>query len=244
MLKSNLLNGGSTNIRLSCSAYNVLVEDCFKYGFTKNEKANICYIVSRLIKELTAYRNELHEELLKYNKRNNKVVKIVENSIFNVYQKTLNYICDDSYVNIGYRISKEFMPHLKNVFYETLEKFDMDFSSYVRSIIYEYCSREELQRELFLHFSLVQQIKQAIKKSTVVNIVNDGIQNELVLVSIEPTEEGVNYLLGITPDKKMCYFLPLCKTELLKSGKTKVQIKQEDYDKIVERFYAFIKENS
>lgn len=35
MLKSSLLDGGSTNLHLSSSAYDILVEDCFKYGFVK-----------------------------------------------------------------------------------------------------------------------------------------------------------------------------------------------------------------
>ena len=155
----------------------------------------------------------------------------------------MNYICDDSYVNVGYRVSREFKQDIGNVFFETLEKYDMDFASYVRSIIYEYCSRADLQRELFINYDLVKNIKKAIKKESVVNIVNEGIQNELILVSIEPSTNGFNYLLGITPDKTMCYFLPLCKTERFKVGKTTVHIGQEDYNKILEKFSKFIEEN-
>ncbi len=243
MLKSNLLDGGSTNIRLSTSAYDVLINDCFRFGFVKNDKANITYIISRLIKELTEYRNDLHNELLKNNNHDKNIVRNIENNIFNIYLKTLNYICDDSYVNVGYRISKEFMPDIKNVFYETLEIFDMDFASYVRSIIYEYCSRTDSQRELFLFYSLVKQIKTAIKKENVLDIVNDGIQDELVLVSIESIDKGYNYLLGLTSDRKMCLFLPLSKTERVKTLKTKMHITQEDYNKIVDNFFKFLEEN-
>ena len=53
MLKSNLLDGGSTNIRLSSSAYDVLIMDCYRFGFLRNNKENISYIISKLIKELT-----------------------------------------------------------------------------------------------------------------------------------------------------------------------------------------------
>ena len=243
MLKSNLLEGGSTNIRLSSSAYDVLMMDCNRFGFMKNGKENISYIISRLIKELTEYRNDLHDELLKKNKGDNTLVKSIENSIFNVYLKTLNYICDDSYVNVGYRISKEFKHDIGDIFFETLEKYDMDFASYVRSIIYEYCSRADLQRELFVNYSLVRNIRKAIKKESIVNIVNEGIQNKLILVSIEPTIDGFNYLLGIEPDKKMCHFLPLCKTERLKIEKAIVHIGQDDYNKILEKFNNFIEEN-
>lgn len=157
--------------------------------------------------------------------------------------KTLSYICDDSYVNVGYRVSKEFKQDIGNIFFETLEEYDMDFASYVRSIIYEYCSRADLQRELFINYDLVRRIKKAIKKKSIVNIVNEGIQNELVLVSIEPSIYGFNYLLGITPDKTMCYFLPLSKTERLKIEKTTMHIEQDDYNKILEKFNRFIEEN-
>lgn len=243
MLKSNLLDGGSTNIRLSSSAYDVLMLDCNRFGFIKGGKENISYIISKLIKELTEYRNDLHDALLKKNDGDEKLVKKIENNIFNLYLKTLNYICDDSYVNVGYRTSKEFKQNIVDVFYEMLEKYDMDFASYVRSIIYEYCSRSDLQRELFINYDLVRNIKKAIKKESIVNIVNEGIQSELILVSIEPTINGFNYLLGITPDKTMCHFLPLCKTERLKIEKPIVHIGQDDYNKILEKFNKFIEEN-
>lgn len=244
MLKSNLLDGGSTNIRLSSSAYDILIMDCNRFGFLKNGKENISYIISKLIKELTEYRNDLHDELLKKNNGDNKLVKNIEKSIFNVYLKTLSYICDDSYVNVGYRVSKEFKQDISNIFFETLEKYDMDFASYVRSIIYEYCSRADLQRELFINYDLVRRIKKAIKKKSIVNIVNEGIQNELVIVSIEPSIYGFNYLLGITPDKTMCHFLPLSKTERLKIEKATINIGQDDYNKILEKFNKFIEENN
>ena len=156
----------------------------------------------------------------------------------------MNFISDDSYVNVGYRINKEFKNDISNLFYETLEKYDMDFASYVRSIIYEYCSRSDLQRELFLNYSLVRQIKKAIGKEIVITIINDGMQNRIILVSIEPTAEGFNYLLGVTPDKQMCYFLPLCKTEHIKLEKTRIPVSREEFDKIVVNFNKFIEENS
>lgn len=243
MLKSNLLDGGSTNIRLSSSAYDILIMDCNRFSFVKSGKENISYIISKLIKELTEYRNDLHDELIRKNNGDDKMVKNIENNIFDVYLKTLNYICDDSYVNVGYRVNKEFKQDIANIFFEVLEKYDMDFASYVRSIIYEYCSRADLQRELFVNYSLVRNIKKAIKKELVVNIVNEGIQNELIIVSIEPTIDGFNYLLGITPDKTMCHFLPLCKTERLKIEKTIVHIEQDDYNKILEKFNKFLEEN-
>ena len=244
MLKSNLLDGGSTNIRLSSSAYNVLIADCYRFGILRNEQENISFIISKLIKELTEYRIDLHEELLNKNDHDFNFVRAIENNIFNVYQKTLNYICDDSYVNVGYRVSREFIKDIRLLFYDVLEKFDMDFASYVRSIIYEYCSRSDLQRELFLNYSLVKSIKKAIKKELLVKIINEGIQNELILVSIEPTAEGFNYLLGITQDKTMCYFLPLCKTEHFSIEKTKTHIDEEVFEKIIEHFEKFIEENN
>ena len=88
MLKSNLLLGGSTNIRLSSSAYDVLLMDCNKYGFLRNGKENISFIISKLIKELTEYRNDLHEELLKNNNYDKKIVKTIENAfIFPMFVK-------------------------------------------------------------------------------------------------------------------------------------------------------------
>ena len=243
MLKSNLLEGGSTNIRLSSSAFDVLVEDCFRYGYLKKGKANISYIISRLAKELTEYRIDLHEELLKNNKGNIELVKNIETNIFNIYLKKLNYICDDSYVNVGYRTSKEFMPYIKDIFYEILEKFDIDFASYIRSIIHEYCSRTITQRELFLNYSLIKLIRNSIKQGKIVNIVNDGIQDNLLVVAIEQNECGFNYMLGITPDRTMSLFLPLSKTERLVVTKNKMSISDDDYDKILSNFSKFVEEN-
>lgn len=243
MLKSNLLDGGSTNIRLSSSAYDILIMDCYRFGFLKNNKENVSFIISKLIKELTEYRNDLHEELLKKNNGNAEMVKVIENNLFNTYLKTLNYICDDSYVNVGYRVSKEFKNDVSKIFYDVLEKYDMDFTSYVRSIIYEYCSRSDLQRELFANYLLIKDIKKAIKKELVVKVVNEGIQDELILASIEPTTEGFNCLLGITTDKMECRFLPLCKTENIKLEKEIIHITQEDYNKLIAKFNVFIEEN-
>lgn len=242
MLKSSLLEGGSTNIRLSSSAYDILIEDCFKYGFIKNNKPNISYIISKLAKELTEYRADLHEELLKNNSNNEATVRNIESNIFNIYHKKLNYICDDTYVDVGYRVSKEFMPYIKNIFYEALEKFDMDFASYIRSIIHEYCSRANPQRELFLYYSLVKKVKDAIKQERIVNIVNEGIQDELLVVAIEQDNYGFNYLLGLTANREMSLFLPLNKTERLALTKHKMELNNDDFNKILSNFSSFIEE--
>ena len=243
MLKSNLLEGGSTNIRLSKSSHDILVTDCYRFGLLRKDEANISFIISKLIKELTIYRENLHDEFLKNNKSDIHVVKSIENNIFNIYLKTFNYICDDSHINVGYRINKEFKQSIENLFYETLEKFDMDFTSYVRSIIYEYCSRSELQRELFLNYELVCQIRKCINKSCVTTIINDDVQNDMVLVSIEAVDNGYNYLLGISVDKKECYFLPLCKTKKIMMRKQIVEVSEDELDKITQHFKDFIEEN-
>ena len=242
MLKSSLLDGGSTNLRLSSSAYDILVEDCFKYGFVKNNKPNISYIISKLAKELTEYRVDLHEELLKNNSSDEFVVRNIETNIFNIYHKKLNYICDDSYVNVGYRVSKEFMPYIKDIFFEILEKFDMNFASYIRSIIHEYCSRTDSQRELFLNYSLVKKIRNAIKQERIVSVVNDGMQDDLLLVAIEQNNYGFNYLLGLSSNKETSLFLPLSKTERLVITKERMTVNNDDFNKILSHFSEFIEE--
>lgn len=243
MIDSNLLRGGSTNIRLSSSAYEVLIEDCFKYGFVKNDKPNISYILSRLAKELTEYRLDLHEELLKNNENDEKVVRNIETNIFNIYHKKLNYICDDSYVDVGYRPNKEFKNCISYIFYEILEKFDMDFASYIKSIVHEYSSRTESQRELFLFYSLVKKIKKAIKQERIVKIVNEGIEDFVVVIAIEQNNYGYNYMLCLTSDRERCLFLPIGKTENFLITKDKMVISGEDYNKILSYFDTFLEEN-
>lgn len=118
----------------------------------------------------------------------------------------------------------------------------MNFASYIRSIIHEYCSRTDSQRELFLNYSLVKKIKNAIKQERIVSVVNDGMQDDLLLVAIEQNNYGFNYLLGLSSNKETSLFLPLSKTERLVITKERMTVNNDDFNKILSHFSEFIEE--
>ena len=57
---------GSMNIKVSESISNILVGDCFRFGFIKNGEANFSGFINDIIPKLSKLREEKHNELLKY----------------------------------------------------------------------------------------------------------------------------------------------------------------------------------
>ncbi|MCQ2772988.1 MAG: hypothetical protein MJ238_06950 [Bacilli bacterium] len=240
MLDSNLLHGGSTNIRLACSALEILEDDCGRFGFEKNGKPNICYILNKLICEMTKYRDKLHEQLLSENEGNEKIVKIIERSIFNTYLNNFSYISDDTYFNVAYRMSKEFKRSLEYVFFEVLEKYDTDFATYVRSIVYEYCSKNDSQRELLLNYSNVEKIRKAIQKKKITKFMSLNQEYVIVPVAIEVSPDKYNDVIGFAPDKVDCYLIPISSIQIVKISNDVCDLDERDYDVIAERYQKFI----
>lgn len=103
-------------------------------GFIKNNKPNISGFLNQLIYHLSQYREDLHNNFLRKNNNDSKLALIIEQNIYNVYLRTFD-ISNDSKVKIQLRINKQYMNSFINIVDNYLNKYNMDFTNYIRTLL-------------------------------------------------------------------------------------------------------------
>lgn len=186
-----------TNISMKFNVYGILESDAEKFGYIKNGRANLCGFLNRLIPELSAYRDDLHEQFLQFNNGDYNITAAVENSLYQVYTHTL-FLNDDSKVNMPFRISQKFISEFMLIQSEKLQKYRLDFTNYVRSLLEEYAIKPLYSREIFFHYRDTQILKKCIRKEQLCQIYSNEGCVEMVPIVIEPfVNLGVNYVFGL-----------------------------------------------
>ena len=94
---------GSMNIKIPESIFYVLVEDCHRFGFIKNDEANFSGYINDIIPKLSKMREEKHNTILKYNDYDENLTRIIEKNIYNVYLKEFD-LEDDNIGDLSFRI--------------------------------------------------------------------------------------------------------------------------------------------
>ena len=153
-----------TNILLPITVYDTLYHDAYYFGYEKNNTANISGFLNHLIPCLSKYRDDLHNTLLKNNNNNEELTLKIEENIYKIYFNKYDY-CDDGTINVPFRVNKEHYEDFLTIHDLYLIKYNMDFSSYVRSLLIEYSSKRIGQREFFYFYNKLNTIKEAIHKN-------------------------------------------------------------------------------
>lgn len=191
---------GTTNIKLSCSICNILVTDCFNFGYVKNNLANISGFLNNIIPKLSKLRESHHKELLKYNNSNEKITKIVESNIYNIYLKQFD-LEEDNQINIPFRInnkSRDYFIYIEDIL---LPLFDIDFTNYIRSLLKEYSIKDNIKRELCYFSEHLCDLKKFIQCSQFIKIyTKEKATHKIIPVSLEQsTIHNKNYIVGYDP---------------------------------------------
>ena len=197
MKNLRLTFNSSTNFTLPIGVFHVLQSDAYYYGFMKNGKPNISGFLNNLIPSLSDYQEDLFKELLKYNKEDRDIAKICARSIHNVYLRPFTFH-NDGVVNVPFRISKDKYDDFLLIHDERIAFYDTDFTKYVRTLLAEYTSKTNGQREYMYAFKMITPLRDAIQDENVCKFYT--IENSLSFVPISIETSPIynhNFIIGI-----------------------------------------------
>lgn len=233
----------STNFSFSISIWNVLKEDGERFGYSKNNNVNISGFLNSLIPTLSHYREDVHSKFVKYNNGNEETALLVERNIFNVYLKTFD-LNDDAIMNVPFRISKKYKSEFIYIHDVLLEKYNMNFTSYIRTLLNEYCSKRVAHRELFYYYDKIQIINDNITDQKECNFYSkDGNSLAFVPMFIDAIDES-NYICGVILKDYNPTCFKISELDNIIELDKKITCKNLDYDNIYKICLSLMKKEN
>lgn len=228
-----------TNFNISTTLYDTLCGDCYYFGYIKNERPNISGFLNHLIYHLSQYREDLHNNFLKMNNYNEELALTIEQNIYNVYLKTFD-ISDDSKVNIQLRINKQHLDTFIRIFDSHLNRYNMDFTNYIRTLLIDYAARPIYQREYFSIYNYSKIILQSQKQSKFINIRTENETIKMVPVGLEKFYlKEQSYLAGFTKNKEEIVIVKYSQIKSVTQLEDRLIINEKDYEAIIETINEF-----
>lgn len=235
---NNFLIDG-TNFKISSGIYDIIRYDCIYFGFIKNNKPNISGFLNHLIYHLSQYREDLHNDFLRKNNNNSELTLTIEQSIYNVYLKTFD-ISNDSKVNIQLRINKQYLDSFINIVDNYLNKYNMDFTNYIRTLLLDYAVKPLYQREYFYIYNFSKIILQAQKQCRFVKIRTENESICFVPVGVEKFYLNEQfYIFGYTKNKEKIVTVKYSKIKFVSLLDYQLELTDNDYKYIFDEIENF-----
>ncbi|MGN1227923.1 MAG: hypothetical protein ACI4TX_04695 [Christensenellales bacterium] len=228
----------ATNLQLPDWVYDTLIFDCHYFNYIKNNTANISGFLNHLIPRLSKYREDLHGIFLDANDYNEDMVKIIEENIYNIYLSVINLDMDTSMI-VPFRVNKSSRKDFYYIHDVLLNKYNMNFTNYVRTLLKEYAMKPLHQRELFNIYGNIKSINLAMQNQNILKIyLHSGVVVEFVPIVVDKSGQ-VNFICGCTEslDKVVVIRLNMIKEFSLLDRV--VDVNEEVYGKINEIFTEF-----
>lgn len=225
----------TTNFDISTGIYDIICLDAYRFKFIKDKKPNVGGYINELVPNLNSYREDLHERLLKANKGDEKLVSAIENSIYGIYLDSFDFSTDAS-TNLSFRINKEHKNDFIYIHDSVLQKVDMGFTAYIKSLLNEYASKPFFQREMLKSYKIISSIEECIKYSEAASFYMDTKEIiTAVPLSIEPIlEEGGNQIPAISEDKKEVYLINLGQVSRVSKTSKKIKVTDDDMESVMD----------
>lgn len=229
---------GSMNIKIPESIFYVLVEDCHRFGFIKNDEANFSGYINDIIPKLSKMREEKHNTILKYNDYDENLTRIIEKNIYNVYLKEFD-LEDDNIGDLSFRINNKSRDEFIYIHDNLLELFDLDFTNYVRSLLKEYSIKPVLKRDLCYFYNELDNINEAINSNRLIKVYNkDGEIYEIVPIALEQCyKKETNYLIGSIEDKTGIWIIALDSISRISYLNKIIELSDEDITGMTQEAY-------
>lgn len=233
-----------TNFNVPISIFRTLVDDAFRFRFIKNGAANLSGLLNHLIPTLAQYREDLHLDFLKQNDGDEALTKKVEECIYKRYFRQFDF-CDDGNTTIPFRVNQAHQKDFLKIHDILLPKYNMDFSTFVRSLLLEYATRRSLQREYFFQYNLMSALKKAIQNECLCHFYCVDNRHSCVPISLEVSDDQErNIIIGVNKTKDEFYSIPLASVlEINVDEKTKIHIEDELYPFILDSFASQMENN-
>ena len=219
-----------TNITLPITVFDTLVNDAYYFGFIKNKLANISGLLNHLIPNLSDYRDDLHNTFLENNDGNEELTNKIEENIYKYYFNKYDY-CDDGVITVPFRVNKEYYEDFLIIHDVKLQKYNMNFTNYIRSLLIEYTSKRIGQREYFFFYRMIGIIKNAIENNEECRFYTEKEILTFIPISIELSRiTSRNLIIGVTADKDTAIIFELVSLKKVFPTEKIVEITQEDCD--------------
>lgn len=141
--------------------------------------------MNRLISELSVYRDDLHENFMRYYKGDTETVRKVENGIYQVYLRSFD-LNGDAAVRVPFRVNAAHKASFEKIYEEKLQKYNIDITNYVRTLLGEYAIKPYYQRELFFHYRFFKEMQQAISRQNVCRYTDGEKLVKFIPAAVEP----------------------------------------------------------
>lgn len=229
-----------TNFSISNGIYDIIISDCFYFGYIKNNKPNISGFINHIIPHLAKYREDLHLQFLKNNNYDEDIARLIECNIYNIYLKTFD-ISNDSKRKIQLRINKENESSFREILYKHLNKYNLDFTNYIRTLLLDYSIKPLYQREYFSIYSLSKKIEYAIQhcKEIVIKTRSESINLIPITYEVNSTT-AQSFLFGFASSSKdVITILEYSKIQNIIVLDNSHTLTQEDYNFIIDSIQKF-----
>ena len=228
-----------TNIKVPITIFRTLVHDAYHFNYVKNNEANLSGFLNYLIPTMSDYRENLHTQFLKQTNGDEEATRKIEECIYKVYFNQYDF-CDDSTATIPFRINNIYYEKFLKIHDLILEKYNMDFTKYIRSLLLEYSSKRLEQREYFYFFNSINQLKKATDRSNLCHFYTNEDRISFIPISLEIAKNSKTYVVGITENKEELFILPLSIIKNFTVEKTKkIFITDEDAEAVCDYFKEY-----
>lgn len=244
MNKSRLTFLEPTNFTVPITIFRTLVFDSFHFGFVKNGLANLSGLLNHLLPALSDYREDLHLDFLNQNGGDEELTRKTEECIYKTYFRKYDF-CDDSVVTIPFRVNQTHYEDFLKIHDLLLLKYNMDFSSFVRSLLLEYSTKRLCQREYFFQYRLMPSLKNAIANQYLCHFYSKIEGITFTPLSLETsTHNERNFIIGVNETNDKFCAIPLSDVQkIIVDDSKSIEIDEEDYISIQDFFTEYDEEN-
>lgn len=228
-----------THFNLPITIYNTLIEDALYFNILKDNQASVSGLMNHLIPNMAEYRNDLHVSFLKENDGNVELTHKIEKNIYKTYFNQYDY-CDDGTVAVPFRVNSAHLQQFLDIYDNTLYKYNMNFTEFVKSVLVEYSSRRLNQREYFFYYKEIHKIKGAIQnKQQCVFYIEEG-KMSFVPISVEISRRGeCNLIIGYDFENDKAYIMPILSLKRIVLNDIKYEVGKEEIDFVYECFEEY-----
>ena len=198
-------------INVPYAVYDTLYTDSYYFGFTKNDTANISGFLNVLIPKLVDYRNDLHMSILEFNNDDCEIAERIEENIYKLYFSKFDF-CDNGTTDISLRIGKANYNKFIEIHDVISSRYNMDFTSFVRSLLVEYSNQRIFKREFLYYYNEVQMIKRAIREKRYCTFYTHNEKQYFIPFSIEQSpNNNKNFIVGYNSENDTATIVQLNK---------------------------------
>lgn len=198
-----------TSFRIFTDVYHILKKDALRFGFRKNNRANISGFLNVLLPTLAHLRSEVYDDI-KNLISDSTTISEIENLFYSI-PTTSSSVFDPLFVTVPFRVNKEHYEDFLYIHDVLLSKFNLDFSEFIRNILTDYTSKRLAIRERLFFYKHIKTLYSAIENTQVCRIYtkdNCIFQFLPATISISPYTEK-NIILGLDRSKKCALSLAL-----------------------------------